>query len=135
MMYVWDTDTTIYWLKGNQNIKDKSLQVGIEKIYITLITLLELKYGAYKSQKVEQNLINIENLLRKISVLNLNEKVAEIYGQIKANLERKGHSKDDFDILIASISLYNNAVLVTNNMQHFQKISELTGLKLENWIQ
>lgn len=35
------------------------------------------------------------------------------------------------DLLIASIALANRATLVTRNVRHFQRIS---NLKLENWV-
>ena len=47
--FVLDTDTCIYWLKGEKNIREKVEQVGPENLRITIITLAELKYGAYNS--------------------------------------------------------------------------------------
>jgi tRNA(fMet)-specific endonuclease VapC len=35
------------------------------------------------------------------------------------------------DLLIASISLANNYILVTNNIKEFKRIK---GLKIENWL-
>ena len=37
---------------------------------------------------------------------------------------------DDFDLLIASICIEQDAVLVTDNTKHFERIQ---GLHMENW--
>ena len=129
--YVLDTDTCIYWLKGEDKIRKKIEQVGSDNLKMTIITLAELLYGAYNSQKVKENLQNINNFLRKAKVLLLDQDAADRFGKIKVDLYRKGQIIDDFDILIASISLTYGAVLVTNNVEHFKRI---TGLGYENWL-
>ena len=130
-MYIFDTDTAIYWLKGNEQIRNRVLQVGPDNLRITMVTLAELKFGAYNSQRQEQNLSHISDFLRKVKVLPLDEKAADRFGQVKAALRKSGEIIQDFDILIASITLVQNAVLVTNNTNHFERIP---GLHLENWL-
>jgi len=131
MKYVWDTDICIYWLKGYEQIKEKVKEVGEDSINITIITLAELKFGAYNSQKVKENLKVIEKFLGKMKVLNLDENSIDKYGEIKTKLRRSGELIEDFDILIASIVIVNNAILVTNNVDHFKRIEEL---RIENWL-
>jgi tRNA(fMet)-specific endonuclease VapC len=99
---------------------------------VTIITLAELKYGAYNSQKVSENLENIDKFLRKVKVLPLDHDAAERFGKIKTDLRRSGQTIQDFDILIASITLVHGGVLVTNNVKHFKRIPELT---YESWLQ
>lgn len=130
--YVLDTDTCIYWLKGEGKIRRKIEQVGPENLKVTIITLAELRYGAYNSQRVKENLKNINNFLRKVSVLPLDQDAADKFGKTKVDLRRKGEMIDDFDILIASITLNHGAVLITNNIEHFRRIA---GLSYENWLE
>jgi tRNA(fMet)-specific endonuclease VapC len=98
---------------------------------MTIITLAELKYGAYCSQKVSENLESILRFLKKVKVLPLNYDAVERFGKIKAELRRSGQGIQDFDLLIASITLSHGGVLVTNNVGHFKRIN---GLKYENWL-
>jgi tRNA(fMet)-specific endonuclease VapC len=70
--------------------------------------------------------------LRKVRVLFLNEDAANKFGKIKVDLRRGGQIIDDFDILIAAITLSNDGILVTNNIEHFKRIE---GLKFENWLE
>jgi len=128
--YILDTDICIYWLKGNENIEKSIIRNGLENIFITVITECELFYGAYKSTNREKNLEIIATLKKKIKTLHTGHNVSEIYGMIKAELESKGKTLDDADLLIGSIALSNNACLVTNNTEHFKRI---TGHKTENW--
>ena len=131
MNYLLDTDTCIYWLKGNEDIEERALKVGLSKIFISFVTLSELYYGAYKSKRVEQNLANIGILKNKLSLMDSNESISDIFGKIKAMLEKDGKIIDDADLFIAACALNDNATLVTNNEKHFKKIK---GLKVENWV-
>lgn len=130
--YILDTDTCIYWLKGKEEIRRKVEQVGVDHLKTTMITLAELRYGAYYSQHVKENLRNIDNFLGKVEVLPLNEEAADLFGKIKTDLRRSGQMIEDFDILIASITLTYGGILVTNNVDHFKKIG---GLNYESWLE
>ena len=130
--YILDTDTCIYWLKGHEEIRKKVGHAGVYGLRVTIITLAELKYGDYNSQKVSENLENIDKFLRKVKVLPLDHDAAERFGKIKTDLRRSGQTIQDFDILIASITLVHGGVLVTNNVKHFKRIPELT---YESWLQ
>lgn len=128
--FILDTDTCIYWLKGNENVERNIIRNGIENVFITVITECELFYGAFKSVKKEKNIAVVEELKKKIRTLHTREGASYLYGKIKSELEVRGQMLDDADLLIGSIALSNNATLVTNNSSHFKRIS---GLKVENW--
>lgn len=128
--YVLDTDICIYWLKGNKNIEKKILQAGIENIYVTVITECELFYGALKSERMEQNVRNVKELLNRFETLHTQTGSSFIYGDIKSRLEKEGKILDDADLLIASLTLQAGHTLVTNNTAHFKRIK---GLQIENW--
>jgi tRNA(fMet)-specific endonuclease VapC len=130
--YVLDTDTCIYWLKGEEKVRKRVEQIGADSLRMTIITLAELKYGAYYSKNASENLESIGKFLRKVKVLSLDYDAAERFGKIKAELRRSGQIIQDFDILIASITLSHAGVLVTNNTEHFKRIP---GLSYENWLQ
>jgi predicted nucleic acid-binding protein len=129
-MFLLDTDMVIYSLKGNEAVK-QNLRTHInDPIKITVVTLMELYYGAYKSQKVTANLARLKMIERNMEIISSDEKSAEIFGMIKADLENRGIPLDDFDIIIASCALVHNLTLVTNNIKHFKRID---GLRLANW--
>lgn len=129
-MYLLDTDTIIFSLKGHAAV-EKNLQGHIhDPIKISVVTLMELYYGAYKSQRVESNLAKIKTLENALEIIPLGKESAEIFGIYKSKLETVGTALDDFDLVLASCALAHNLTLVTNNIRHFERIE---GLKLANW--
>lgn len=128
--YILDTDTCIYWLNGDRQVEKKILSAGFENVFVTVITECELFYGAYKSSKVDRNLEVLRALREKVKTIHTTKDIAPLYGRTKAELERIGQVLDDADLLIASLVLANRGVLVTNNTDHFNRV---TGLRVENW--
>jgi tRNA(fMet)-specific endonuclease VapC len=129
-MYLIDTDTIIYNLKGNEAVKDNLKRHLEDPLKISVITLMELYFGAYKSEKVSVNLAKVRTLENTFEIIETNKNSAETYGMLKATLEKSGTPLDDFDLIIASCALAYNLTLVTNNVKHFNRIE---GLKLTNW--
>ena len=129
-MYLLDTDTIIYSLKGHERVI-KNLEKHIyDPVKISIITLMELYYGAYKSKRVAGNLAKIKTIESSFEIIPAGNESAEIFGRLKATFHKKGTSLDDFDLIIASCALANNLVLVTNNIKHFKRIE---SLKMDNW--
>ncbi|MBM4333355.1 MAG: type II toxin-antitoxin system VapC family toxin [Deltaproteobacteria bacterium] len=131
MKYLLDTNICVYWLKGNEHIEQKVLSVGIDTISISFINVSELYYGAYKSQRVDQNLAIIRRLTERLYVVESDEAISEAFGSLKASLENAGMIIDDADIYIAACARVYGLTLVTNNTKHFRR---LKGLKLDNWM-
>ena len=129
-MYLLDTDTIIYSLKGHEAVS-RHLQSHLDDpMKISIITCMELYYGAHKSKKITGNLAKIRTLEQSIEVLPVGRESAETYGMLKAQLEKQGSRLDDFDLIIAASALAHNLTLITNNTDHFKRID---GLKLANW--
>lgn len=131
-MYLLDTDTIIYNLKGHPAVEKNLRQHFHDSIKISVITLMELYYGAYKSQKVASNLAKIKTIENSMEVIPLGKELVEIFGIHKAELEKTGTRLDDFDLILACCALAHNLVVVTNNVKHFQRIE---GLKIANWTE
>jgi len=106
----------------------EQLQPG--DVGMSVVTLLELAYGAWKSQHVVENLARLEQLERLIPAQPLDTKVARDYGRVRADLERKGTLIGAYDLLIAAHALSLGLTLVTNNLREFRRVP---GLKVENW--
>jgi tRNA(fMet)-specific endonuclease VapC len=129
-VYLLDTDTMIYNLKGHASVKSNLEKHINDSIRITSITLMELYYGAYKSKKVAANLAKVRTIEKSMDVVTPGPESTETFGMLKAQLERQGAPLSDLDLIIAACALTHNLILVTNNLKHFNRIP---GLKLENW--
>lgn len=130
MTFLRDTDTLIYWMKGHSGIEAKALAAGLANTAISIITLSELYYGAHKSSRVEANLQAVERVRQKLAVIDLTSGAAQVFGEIKAQLEKQGQRLDDADLLIAATALDGGWTLITNNTDHFGRIP---NLMVENW--
>jgi predicted nucleic acid-binding protein len=129
-MYLLDTDTIVYLLKGHPEVR-RNLGLHTDDVVGTsAVTLMELYYGAFKSQQVASNLARIRALEKTVKIWDLGRETAEVFGLLKAELERDGNRLDDLDLAIAACALSCQLTLVTNNVTHFSRVR---GLRLENW--
>ncbi len=94
------------------------------------MTLAELRYGAYKSDRVEENLELIDELSERGNIVPIAESI-DFFAKEKNRLRAQGTPIEDFDLLIAAAAVQREAVLVTDNTKHFIHIE---GLTLENWV-
>ena len=129
-MYLLDTDTLIYSLKGNDCVVRNLENHQHEPLKICVISLMELYYGAYKSQKTNANLAKVRRFEKAFDTIPVDFFISETFGMIKSHLESQGTPLDDFDLIIAATALAHNLVLVTNNEKHFRRVD---GLELDNW--
>ncbi len=90
MKYLLDTDICIYWLKGKSTVRTKVEQVNWSDITICVITATEIYFGAYNSNKIEQNFKTAENFIQSITVLPLSNNTLKKFGQLKAQLRKAG---------------------------------------------
>lgn len=133
-MYLFDTDTLSNLLKKSPS---PNLLVRLQKVarkdqFTTAITIGEMVYGAYKSERSEYFLEKLDKLLLpNLTILAFDEAAARQYGVLRANLEKAGTPVSEPDLRIASICLVHNLTLITGNTKHFVKVPEL---KMENWL-
>ncbi len=52
MNYLLDTDTCVFWLRGQAPIRERVQAVGVQAIRVSVVTLAELRYGAEWSERV-----------------------------------------------------------------------------------
>lgn len=133
MKYMLDTNICIYAIKHKPDIVIKKfLSHDPEEICISAITYAELMHGVEKSMAVEKNRVAMSLFLSPITILQFDERAAEEYGRIKADLEKKGTPIGPMDTLIAGHARSSGLILVTNNTGEFSRV---TGLAVEDWTQ
>lgn len=126
MKYLIDTDVIINYLRAKFTLKKRFLEEGAG---ISIITLGELIYGAYKSDYPQHSLAVTMDFVRdaNLQIVDLNQEIILNFGMIKAELENAGNRLEDFDLLIAATAKVSNLILVTKNVNHFKRIK---GLRL-----
>ncbi len=114
-MYLLDTDTIIYALKGNRNVTRNFDERAAQPKALSAITYGELFFGAMKSSDPQVNLAKVRRVAEVFPVIEVSRAIMETFGSLKADLERRGRTVYDFDLVIASTALVLNYTLVTNN--------------------
>ena len=131
-MYLLDTDMCIYIIKKQPpQVIERISSLKPSEIKISSITVAEMEYGASKSKNREKNRNALKRFQSSFEIINFDSFDAEIYGIIRADLERKGNVIGPYDLQIAAQALRWDYVFVTNNTDEFQRVGKL---KLENWI-
>ncbi len=131
MNFYLDTNICIYFLKGQKEEVSKNLKkLKPEQIKIPSIVKAELLLGAAKSQNSKKNKELILRFLEPFEIIPFGDTEAEIYSEIRSELEKKGKPIGPNDLLIASTVISGNGTLVTSNEKEFKRIP---NLKVENW--
>jgi predicted nucleic acid-binding protein len=78
-MYLLDTDTLIYTLKGHESVIENLAHHQHDTLKISSVSLLELYYGAYKSQRVTSNLANVRRIEASFTVLPVESSLTETF--------------------------------------------------------
>jgi tRNA(fMet)-specific endonuclease VapC len=133
MRYLLDTDICIYIAKQKpRGVLARLQRLKPGDVGMSIVTYLELVFGAWKSQHREANLLRIQELEREIPVLPLEASSGRHYGQVRAELERRGSPIGAYDLLIAAHALSLGLTLVTNNAREFRRVPQLI---VENWAE
>jgi len=104
--------------------KIKELEETGETLCTTQINVLELYKGVYSPTKSEAGLEKVKKLLNALVILTMDEDIYDMFGELSAELRRRGEAIGDFDELIASIALANREAIVSRD-GHFQRIPGL----------
>lgn len=133
-MIVFDTDVISYIIRPHPPIGliRTIAQLDPAEQATTSINVGELHYGACRNPHKEHYLTALaERVWPNVDILSFDRAAAEIYGELRALLEKNGTVVSEPDLRIAAICLANDADLSTGNMKHFSKIP---GLKATDWL-
>lgn len=132
MIYLLDTNICIYALNRRPpEVLEKLRSVSRSAVAVSVITVLELRQGAEKSQDPERAHQKLDFFLSSIRALPFDEDAALVAARIRASLERQGRPVGDLDSLIAAHALAQDLILVTNNLREFERIPDL---RAETWV-
>ena len=131
MKYLLDSNTCIVYLKqADSGVRRRLERQSPQDIVVCSVVKAELFYGAKKSKKAEENLAKQRKFFSHFLSLPFDDAGAEIYGDIRADLETKGTPIGAYDLQIAAIALANSLILVTHNTREFSRIRDLM---IEDW--
>lgn len=124
--YLLDTNAAIAVLEERHTLPGVSGEV---EVFLSLVSLGELFFGAFKSTRIEANLERVQRLAVACPAVPFDEETAKVYGRLKSELRRKGRPIPDNDLWIAANAVQHDLVLLTKD-EHFD---EVEGLRHETW--
>ena len=131
-MYMLDTNICIYLIRSKSpELARKITDIPSDDVYISTITQAELEYGVAKSKNPVKNAEALTKLLSTLNVISYDTQAAELYGVIRADLERRGCIIGALDLLIASHAKSRGFTVITHNANEFNRVK---GLNVEDWV-
>ncbi len=129
-MYILDTNTLIYYFKGQGQVAQNIANVSPQEIGISTIVLFELQVGIAKSTSPAKRTQQLQQLLSRVNVVPFDRDCALAAATIRAQLEQQGTPIGPIDVLIAGTAVSLQATLVTHNVKEFSRVS---GLAIADW--
>lgn len=117
-----DTDVAIKFLNGDENIANFLLRHT--EIYLPVIVVGELIFGALNSKHTEQNLARHKKLIQRTKILEISETTATIYAKTRLGLKRQGKPIPENDLWIASLCIEHKLPLLSCD-KHFKDVDHL----------
>lgn len=125
--YLLDSNIIIDLFRGDKKVV--SIVQKIETVYIPVIVIGELFFGANKSNRTTTRITEIEQFEEEVIILDITRSTAQIYGEIKDQLRQKGKPIPENDIWIAAIAKEHQLTLLTKD-KHFKFIDQIEIEKL-----
>ena len=127
--YMLDTNATSALVKDNANVTKRLITAPAISLCISAITEGEICFGLAKRPEAKKLHRVVTEILLRVDVLPWNHEVAQVYGNLRAELESVGKQPGPVNILTAAHALQVGAVFITSD-RAFQYVA---GLVVEDW--
>ena len=129
--FLLDTNICIFAMRDKYGVNERLESLNPQQCYVADVTVMELRFGAYKSENKEKNLRIVDNFISKVKVVPFADTI-DAFCQEKLRLQSLGTPIEDYDLFIGCAAKVAGLTMVTDNVQH---LSRIEGLQIENWIQ
>ena len=130
LRYILDTNTCIYAMRAEATSRLAGrFNRHAEQLCISSIVLAELHFGAENSQRVADNLMQIEEFVARLQLdLEFDAAAAADFGRVRTAL--RNQPIGPMDTLIAAHARSRDLIMVTANTVEFSRVP---GLMVEDW--
>ena len=123
-----DTDTCIHTRKRSPGFAPR---LPLEHCGVSVIVVGELEWGVSRSRRVEENQAALRDWLVSVQVVELDRRVAQEYGRLRAYLRSIGKPIGPNDLWIAAHALARQVPLITHNLAEFRRVPDLS---VDTWM-
>ncbi len=125
MLFALDTNTLIYFLRGQGEVAARLRATAPGQVAIPAVVLYELEVGLLKASRPESERRVVDRITEALRVLPFDEKSARAAAAVRTQLENAGTPIGPYDTLIAGTVLAHKAVLVTHKTREFARVPHL----------
>lgn len=130
MKYSLDTNVCIRCIQTPSDKMARHLrEVPAKDVVVCSVVRAELAYGVNKSVRPQMALVH-EAFLAPYSCADFDAASAQVFGRLRADLERRGTPIGPYDLQIAAIAIATGLTLITHNVREFSRVD---GLKWADW--
>lgn len=123
--YLVDTSVIIDYLRG----KDVAIELldNIEgELFSSYVCLAEIYEGVYRVKNSKEMVQAVTKFFSSLSgMYGLDASIAKKFGEIRADLKKRGSIIEDLDLLLVATCLVYDLKLITFNKKHFARIDNL----------
>lgn len=131
MKYLLDTNTCIRHLnQRSESVIQKLNSLLPDEIAVCSAVKAELYYGAAHSNQPRRTRAKQDMFLKQFVSLSFDDRAANEYGRIRAQLADRGTPIGPNGLMIVAIAVVNDLRLVTHNTAEFRRVD---GLAIEDW--
>ena len=133
MTYVLDTNAVSALMRGSAAVVERLAATAPADVAVPQPVLAEIAYGIERLARSKRRVAlqaRFDLLCSELPRVDWTDTVSQMYGRVKASLERRGTRIEDFDAAIAAHALAVDATLVTADLDHMTRVP---GLRVENW--
>jgi tRNA(fMet)-specific endonuclease VapC len=135
MIYLPDTNAFSAYLAGRSKplVDRMTAAFSAGELRLSVMVMSELEFGAEKARATlgeTRFARGVADLRKQIEIEGLGAEFPKFYAMVRTSLEAAGRKIGDRDTIIAAHALSIGAVMVTANVDEFDRVP---GLKVENW--
>jgi len=127
-------DTSVYSQRlrphPDKGVVRRWKKLGDAALAISAVCEAELRYGLEKRASDRLWIEYRRYLENRLVLIPVDKTVSDTFGALRAEAERQGQPRADFDLLIAATALAHNLTLATLNIRHFMGTP---ALRVEDW--
>jgi predicted nucleic acid-binding protein len=128
MSFLLDTNVVSEWMKPRPNpgVVAWLAEVDEDRVFLSVITLAELRYGiermapGHRRKRLDEWLEEELPLRFEGRILTIDRAVADACGKVVARSEAMGHRLEAMDAFIAATAEVHRLTVVTRNASDFQ---------------
>lgn len=123
---ILDTTFVIDVLNGDPGAERRRIELDERgDAAVSAVSVFELVEGAYLSDRTDDELAAILELLSRLHVLPVDGEIALLAGELSAELIGRGERVEAEDVLIGATAVKNDESILTRNVDHFDRLEDV----------